>query len=100
MILSGEEIPGVGGFTFPAGSPPLLATQGTSDTVNLPARTEAFFASAQRPKYLLRLIGAEHLPPYTTQEPQLSIVSSVSVAFLRGYLERRPSELLRLPALG
>jgi len=28
VILSGAEIPGVGGFTFPPGSPPLLATQG------------------------------------------------------------------------
>ena len=37
VILSGAEIPGVGGFTFPPGSPPLLATQGTADNVNPPA---------------------------------------------------------------
>ena len=36
VILSGAEIPGIGGFTFPPGGPPLLATQGTADTVNPP----------------------------------------------------------------
>jgi hypothetical protein len=36
VILSGAEIPGVGGFDFPAPSPPLLATQGTADTINPP----------------------------------------------------------------
>ena len=100
VILSGEEIPGVAGFTFPAGSPPLLAMQGTADNINLPARTEEYFAAAQSPKYLLRLLGAEHLPPYTYQEPQLSIVSRVSVAFLRGYLQEKAADIHRLPALG
>ena len=31
VILSGAEIPGVGGFDFPSPSPPLLASQGTAD---------------------------------------------------------------------
>ena len=43
VILSGAEIPGVGGFDFPAPSPPLLATQGTADTINPPRFTDAFF---------------------------------------------------------
>ena len=43
IILSGAEIPGVGGFDFPSGSPPLLATQGTADTINQPRFTYAFF---------------------------------------------------------
>ena len=33
-ILSGARIPGVAGFSFPPGTPPLLATQGTADTIN------------------------------------------------------------------
>ncbi len=65
VILSGAEIPGVGGFDFPAPSPPLLATQGTADTINQPRFTYAFFDAAPRPKYLLSLLGAQHLPPYT-----------------------------------
>jgi fermentation-respiration switch protein FrsA (DUF1100 family) len=100
IILSGAEMPGVSGFTFPRGSPALLATQGTADTVNPPSSTRAFFDVAQRPKYLLSLIGAEHLPPYSSQEPQLAIVERVTIAFLDGYLERRPSAIRVLPALG
>jgi dienelactone hydrolase len=100
VILSGAEIPALGGFTFPRNGPPLLATQGTADTINPPSATEAFFAAAQPPKYLLRLIGAEHLPPYSTEQPQLGIVERVTIAFLNGYLKHIPGELARLPTLG
>ena len=100
VILSGAEMPGVGGFTFAPGGPPLLATQGTADTVNPPSATNTFFDAAQRPKYLLSLIGAEHLPPYSYQQPQLSIVEHVTIAFLDGYLEHRSNALARLVSLG
>ncbi len=70
IVLSGAEIPAEGEFVFPTGGPPLLATQGTADTVNLPSATNAFFEAAHSPKYLLSLLGAEHLPPYTQQGPQ------------------------------
>jgi dienelactone hydrolase len=99
VILSGAEIPGVSGFTFPPGSPPLLATQGTADTVNPPSFTATFFERARRPKYLLRLFGASHLPPYTDQQPQLGIVERVTLAFLDGYLKHTAGSLQRLPAL-
>ncbi len=100
MILSGAEIPGLEPFAFPAGGPPLLATQGTADAVNRPPETEAFFSAARRPKYLLRLLEAEHLPPYTTQQPQLGIVERVTIAFLDGYLKHRSQALTRLRAVG
>jgi dienelactone hydrolase len=100
IILSGAEMPGVSGFSFPRGSPPLLATQGTADTVNPPSFTNGFFGVAQRPKYLLSLIGAEHLPPYSSQEPQLAVVERVTTAFLDAYLERRPGAIRQLQALG
>jgi dienelactone hydrolase len=100
VILSGAEIPAAGTFTFPPGGPPLLASQGTADTVNPVNLTEAFFEAAGRPKYLLRLLGAEHLPPYTDQQPQLGIVERVTLAFLDGYLKRRASQLQRLGSLG
>lgn len=86
VILSGAKIPGVGGFSFPAPSPPLLATQGTADTVNPPSFTHAFFDVAPPPKYLLTLFGAQHLGPYTDEQPQLGIVERVSIAFLDRYL--------------
>jgi fermentation-respiration switch protein FrsA (DUF1100 family) len=100
VILSGAEIPASGSFTFPPSGPPLLAAQGTADTVNPPSFTSTFFEAAGRPKYLLRLLGAGHLPPYSAQQPQLSIVQRVSLAFLDGYLKHRPAQLRRLASLG
>jgi fermentation-respiration switch protein FrsA (DUF1100 family) len=87
VILSGAKIPGVSGFTFPAPSPPLLATQGTADTVNPPFFTYQFFNLAPRPKFLLTLLGASHLAPYTSQQPQLGIVERVTIDFLNAYLK-------------
>jgi dienelactone hydrolase len=100
VILSGAEIPATGSFTFQPGSPPLLAAQGTADPINPPYLTETFFEAAPRPKYLLRLLGAEHLPPYTQQQPQLAIVERVTIAFLDGYLKHRPSALQKVGSLG
>ena len=100
VILAGAEMPGVEGFTFPPGGPPLLAVQGTADTINSPSSTEAFFETARRPKYLLSLPGAEHLPPYSTQQPQLGIVERVTVAFLDGYLKDERGALQALVTLG
>jgi fermentation-respiration switch protein FrsA (DUF1100 family) len=87
VILSGARIPGAKALWFPRGAPPLLATQGTADIVNLPKFTYAFFGLARSPKYLLRLIGAPHLPPYTSEQPQLGIVERVSTDFLNRYLK-------------
>jgi dienelactone hydrolase len=86
VVLAGAMMSGIGGYSF-AGGPPLLAVQGTRDVFNEPRYTYAYFALARRPKYMLRLIGAEHLPPYTRQQPQLGIVERVSTAFLDGYLK-------------
>ncbi len=86
-ILSGAEIPGVGGLYFPASSPPLLAAQGTADTVNRPRYTYQFFRAARRPKFLLRLFGAPHLGPYTDEQPQLRIVKRVTINFYESYLK-------------
>ncbi|HWX52881.1 MAG TPA: hypothetical protein VNY34_06290 [Solirubrobacteraceae bacterium] len=100
VILSGAETSGVGGFGFGPGSPPLLAAQGTADTTNEPRFTYAYFHAARRPKYLLRLLGAGHLPPYTRQQPQLGIVERATIAFLDGYLKRAPGALRRLASFG
>jgi dienelactone hydrolase len=100
VILSGAEIPGVGGFDFPAPSPPLLASQGTADTTNLPFFTYQFFNLAPRPKFLLSLLGASHLPPYTTEQPQLGVVERVSIDFLNHYLKLVPGALGAMAAAG
>jgi fermentation-respiration switch protein FrsA (DUF1100 family) len=100
IVLAGAEIPGLSGYAFTRGAAPLLAVQGTADTVNPPYLTETFFQAAQRPKYLLTLPGAEHLPPYSEQQPQLRVVERVSTAFLDAYLKRKGETSQRLEALG
>lgn len=100
VILSGAEMSGIGGYSFGPGSPALLAVQGTADTSNEPRFTYAYLRAAHRPKYLLRLPGAQHLPPYTYEQPQLGIVERVSIAFLDGYLGVAPAAVWALPTLG
>lgn len=87
VILSGAEISGVGRYVFLAGSPALLAVQGTADRLNPPKFTYLFYGKAARPRYLLTLLRARHLAPYTYQEPQLGIVERVTTAFLDRYLK-------------
>ena len=53
-----------------------------------PARRENTGAG---PKYLLNVLGAEHVQPYSDQEPQLGIVEGVTTAFLDGYSGVTPS---------
>jgi dienelactone hydrolase len=86
VILSGAQLPGVA-FRFPHRAAPLLATQGTTDVINPPSLTYAFFHAARRPKFLLTLPGAGHLAPYTTEEPQLGVIERVTTAFLDRYLK-------------
>jgi predicted dienelactone hydrolase len=88
VILSGAEPSGMA--TFPKHGPPLLAMQGTADPINNAANTEAYYRLASRPKFLVLLLGASHLPPYTTEQPQLNIVERVTIAFLDHYLKAAP----------
>ena len=88
IVMSGARLGGMG--PFPRHGPPLLAMQGTADTINPPGATEAYFSAAGRPKFLVWLIGAEHLPPYTSEQPQLRVVERATLAFLGHYLLDRP----------
>ena len=99
-ILSGAELPGAAAVYFTRASPPLLAVQGTADTTNLPHFSYDFYFAARRPKYLLRLLGAGHLPPYTTDAPQLAVVEHVTVAFFDRYLKRERAAQARLLTAG
>lgn len=87
VILSGAEIPMLAPFQIARGGPPLLATQGTADTINLPSATAAFFDSAPPPKYLLEVLGGSHLGPYATDPVQLHAVERATTAFLEYYLD-------------
>ncbi len=89
IILSGMEDPFAHQFAMPRQGPTLLAIQGSADTINPPAATRAFFDQASPPKYLLTLIGAGHLPPYTEPGPELTTVEHMTLAFLNHYFKGR-----------
>jgi alpha-beta hydrolase superfamily lysophospholipase len=94
VILSGAQLPGA----RVAATHPLLAVQGTADTINQPDNTRAFFAVARRPKFLLWLVGAAHLQPYTTDARSRGLVARATVAFLDHYLRGRPLRPLLPPS--
>lgn len=97
IVLSGAALPPQ--TVLPRGaSPPLLAAQGSADTINPPNVTRELFLDAARPKYMLILLHAEHLPPYTHDRRQLAIVEQVTIAFLDHYFKHAP--LHRLLAAG
>lgn len=98
--LSGAEISAFTGFNGSARDVPLLAAQGTADSVNSPSGTYSYFADAPRPKYLLKLLGAEHTSPYQDAQPYLGIVERVSTAFLNRYLKGDIAARRRLAMLG
>ncbi len=100
VILSGADDPLLGEFSMPANGPPLLAVQGTADTINPPSETHRFFDLAARPKYLLSLLGAGHQSPYTQPGPDLTMVEHVTLAFLDRYLKGNRTPLSRYVARG
>jgi fermentation-respiration switch protein FrsA (DUF1100 family) len=98
--FSGAEISAFTGFSGSPRGIPLLAVQGTADAVNSPSNTYSYFGSAARPKYLLKLLGAEHTAPYQDEQAHLAIVARVSTAFLNTYLKGAASSSAQLAALG
>lgn len=65
---------------------PLLAVQGLADTINPPKYSRELFHAAGKPKFLLLLRGAGHLPPYTHPGRMFATVAHTTVAFLDHYL--------------
>jgi predicted dienelactone hydrolase len=86
VILSGAELGGP--VRLVMHTPPLLAVQGTADRINPPVYSLNLFHAVPRPKFLLLLRGAGHLPPYTRPGSRLAAVERVSIAFLNHYLRR------------
>ena len=68
--------------------------------MNAPSATYRFFELAPQPKFLLSLLGAPHLGPYTGQQPQLGIVERVTIAFLDRFLKHMPGAASRMSRAG
>ena len=93
LVMSGGPL---AGFTAPpARPPPLLAVQGTADPLNPPRVTSGYFGRMGRPKYLLWLLGASHLPPYSSDDAWAQVVDSATTAFLDRYLRGGSPRRLR-----
>jgi dienelactone hydrolase len=71
------------------GGPPLLVAQGDRDSINPPAQGQAVYDQAAPPRWLLRLLGAGHLPPFTGGTVWQPVVERVTVDFLDRYLSDR-----------
>jgi alpha-beta hydrolase superfamily lysophospholipase len=97
VVMAGAEMPGL---DLDGDGPPVLAIQGTADTVNPPSVTDTFFAELAAPKFLVHLLGAAHTPPYSRQQPQLSVVERVTLAFLTRYLKGQLSATSALTRAG
>lgn len=82
-----------------AGSPALLAVQGMADATNDPDNASELYGLARSPRYLLWLLGAGHLPPFTNG-PQLPLVKRATIAFLDRYLKDDASAEARLRDAG
>ncbi len=81
-VLSGAELASFGGTYFDGPPVPLLAVQGSADTVNPPACSVQFYDQAPQPKYYVDLLGAGHEPPYTDPGSTAeTVVARVTTAF-------------------
>ncbi len=96
VILSGAELQAFGGSYYTGGGVPLLAVQGSADTINAPSCSDELYDQAPRPKFYVELIGAQHLQPYVDPGRDRALVAKVVVDFLHRYLEGRSSGLQAL----
>jgi hypothetical protein len=88
-VMEGDEHRYPGSW-FPAGpAPALLVIQADHDALNPPALGRAVYDGGSSPKYLLWLLNAQHLEPYTSDAAHLGVVEAVTTAFFDRYLKGR-----------
>lgn len=84
-ILSGQAMPGTAvPYAASSSSPPLLMVQSNTDTCNLPqaATTLYGYLQADPVRWFIELLGAQHLPPYTGEDPShFGVVEKVTTEF-------------------
>lgn len=77
---------------------PILAVQGTADTTNPQKYAWRLYDAAGKPKFMLLLHGAGHLPPYVHPGPRFRTIVHVSLAFLSHYLGDGPYDAIQRAA--
>ena len=89
-VLSGAEWPPMPGSFFTRRPAPMLFTQGSADTVNLPGCSAAMYhADPARTRYYLDLFGADHTGPYWGTNRFERIVARVTLDFFDRYVLRQ-----------
>jgi predicted dienelactone hydrolase len=96
-VLSGAEWPPMPGRYFAAAAPPILFVQGSADTINPPwASLQLYRADTVSRRYYLDLFGADHMVPYTGDNPVERLVATMTLAFFGRYLLGDASALTRM----
>ncbi len=90
-ILSGAELAAFGGTYSGVGSVPLMVTQGSADTINVPACSVQIYNGAPPPKYYLDLLGSGHETPYVSPGVAKEVVARVVADFFESELAGRRS---------
>ena len=86
-VLSGAQWPAMPGAFFAHAPVPMLFTQGSADTVNLPGCSVAMYrADPARERYYLDLSGADHIVPYWGTNRYERTVARVTLAFFDRYV--------------
>ena len=86
-VLSGAEWPPMPGRYFPGGTPPMLFTQGSADTINPPWMSlHLYRADAGGVRYYLDMFGASHLIPYEGTNRLERLLARVTLAFFDRYV--------------
>jgi dienelactone hydrolase len=86
-VLSGAEWPPMPGRYFAHGTPPMLFTQGSADTINPPWTSQQLYQSDHgHTRFYLDLYGADHMTPYSGTNSVERIVARVTVAFFDRYV--------------
>lgn len=85
-VLSGAKWPPMPGRYFSTRPVPMLFTQGSADTINLPGCSVTMYhADPARARYYLDLFGADHTVPYWGVNKYERIVARVTLAFFNRY---------------
>ena len=93
-VLSGAEWPPMPGPYFTRGAPPMLFVQGNADTINPPwTSVQLYRADRDTSRYYLDLYGADHMVPYTGNNPVERLVARITLAFFDRYVLGRAGAL-------
>ena len=93
-VLSGAEWPPIPGRYFAHRAPPMLFTQGSTDTLNPPWMSRQLYrADSPRARYYLALFGADHTVPYWGTNRVEQLVARVTLAFFDRYVLGQASAL-------